>query len=124
VESETAIEFLAEGKFFTGSHCPLISKVTIMEITASAVAVYATLALLSVLSPVSVVALLHHRRVRTQGKPALARSLTWSGVGFMLFSSCGFVAELSAFGRIATGYYIVITPCSFWASGCFSRLAS
>jgi hypothetical protein len=27
----------------------------------------------------------------------------------MLFSSCGFVAELTAFGRIATGYYIVIT---------------
>jgi NADH:ubiquinone oxidoreductase subunit 3 (subunit A) len=80
-----------------------------MEITASAVAVYATLALLFGAFTCFVVALLQHRRVRTQGKPALARSLTWSGVGFMLFSGCGFVAEFTAFGRIATGYYIVIT---------------
>lgn len=80
-----------------------------MEITASAVAVYATLALLLGAFTCFFVALLHHRRVRTQGKPALARSLTCSGIGFMLFSSCGIVAELSAFGRIGTGYYIVIT---------------
>lgn len=80
-----------------------------MEITASAVAVYATLALLFGAFTCFIVALLHHRHVRTQGKPALARSLTWSGIGFMLFSSCGMVAELNAFGRVGTGYYIVIT---------------
>lgn len=80
-----------------------------MDITASAVAVYATLALLVAAFGSFCVALFHHSRVRAQGKPALARSLNWSGVGFMLFSSCGFVAELNAFGRIATGYYIVIT---------------
>ncbi len=80
-----------------------------MEITTSAVAVYATLALLVAAFGSFCVALFHHSRVRTQGKPALARTLTWSGIGFMFFSSCGIVAELNAFGRIGTGYYIVIT---------------
>ncbi|CAN5407447.1 hypothetical protein BH11CYA1_BH11CYA1_48540 [soil metagenome] len=79
-----------------------------MEITASAVAIYATLALLVAAFGSFCVALFHHSRVRTQGKPALARSLNWSGIGFMLFSSCGLVAELNAFGRINTGYYLVI----------------
>lgn len=79
-----------------------------MEITASAVAVYATLGLLFGAFTCFVVALLNHRHIATKGKIALARSLSWSGVGFILFSSCGIVAELNAFGRIPTGYYIVI----------------
>jgi len=93
-----------------------------MNIASQSAAVYLVLGLLLGAFSCFCLALFHVNRIRTVGKAALARSLAWSGSGFMLFSSCGLIAEITAFGRISLGYNFVVT--SLMVFGCWMYVKS
>ncbi len=80
-----------------------------MNIAFQTAAVYLVVGLLLTAFGCFCVALVHLNRIRTEGKTALIKSMSWSGSGFMLFSSCGLLAEMAAFGHISLGYNLVIT---------------
>ncbi len=64
-------------------------------ISALTVTVYLVLALLVAAFVCFCIAMYHVIGIRTKAKPALIQALSWSGTGFMLFSTCGLVTELT-----------------------------
>lgn len=67
----------------------------LQAISSLTISIYLVLGLLVGAFACFCVATYHVSGIRTKGKPALIQAMAWSGTGFMAFSTCGLVTEVT-----------------------------